>query len=150
MLVKRGQHVRPIDATRPPTGPLKPAGHGRPRGDPRGFGPEKLGHRYSGLGGAPHQAGIHVVVKITDLDRLGHGGQVYHAISHVIMRICKRVTEGRDDCLSAGWVDSAVRVGIGPLWSLPAELDSYLDGEAAADDADRAARPNGRDGAARE
>ena len=81
MFVKRGEDIGLIDVTRPPAGPLEPGGHGRTRGDARRLCPEQLRNRYAGLGCAPHQARIYIVVDISDLDRLWHQPQL-------IMTIC--------------------------------------------------------------
>jgi len=73
MLVERGQYVGPIDLGRPSARSLEPAGDRRPRGDPCRFGPEQLGNCHARFGSTSNQARVHVVVKISDLDRLGHG-----------------------------------------------------------------------------
>jgi hypothetical protein len=86
VLVERGQHIRAIDLTRPATGPLKPAGDRRSRRDPRRLGPEEFGDRHASLGSTPDQAGVHVVVEIADLDRLGHAIQ---SIMQIRMSLCK-------------------------------------------------------------
>jgi hypothetical protein len=72
VLIQRGPHFGSIDTRRAPPRALEPSGYRRARCNPRGFRPHQLGHAHAGLSGAPHQAGVHVVVEVADLNRLRH------------------------------------------------------------------------------
>ncbi len=88
MLVECSEDIGSIDLTSSPPGSLEPTGHRRPSSDPRRLSPEQLGNGHADFSGAPHQAGIDVVVDVADLNRLRHSHSLsctnacLHEIAH--------------------------------------------------------------------